>query len=99
MERMKEYREALSTNPKARYRDAEIIHFHKNLPDSFFKELAAPKKIWRKVEGKFQMVYETVAGVADHAHDCLRYAHAARENMDGIDIDLVCDNFEKKARI
>ncbi|WP_141732427.1 terminase gpA endonuclease subunit [Oligoflexus tunisiensis] len=97
MERMKEYREALGTNPKARYRDAEIIHFHKNLPDSFFKELAAPKKIWRKVEGKFQMVYETVAGVADHAHDCLRYAHAARENMDGINIDQVCENFEKRA--
>jgi phage terminase large subunit GpA-like protein len=98
IQKFNEYRDTLKTDLSTRYRDAEIIHFHKSLPERFFKELAAPKKIWRKVEGKFQMIYETVAGVDDHAHDCLRYAHAARDYMSDIDIEKVCDDFDGKVK-
>jgi len=92
--RYSEHREALKTAACAvPYCFPEIIHFHKGLSPSFFKELTAPKSIWKKSEGRMQMAYETVAGVADHAHDCMRYADAAREFLD-INIDKACDDLE-----
>jgi phage terminase large subunit GpA-like protein len=91
--KFREFQERKKTDQTATYRSADIIHFHKSLGEAFFKELTAPKSIWKKSDGKYQLTFETTAGVADHAHDCLRYADAAREIF-SVNIDQRCDELE-----
>lgn len=95
MSSRKEYRERVREGIKTEYRGAQLIHFHKGLDPSFYKEVSAPKARWVKREGGFQLAYESTDGVADHAHDCLRYADAARHFLD-INIDRLCDRLEEK---
>ncbi|MDQ3233316.1 MAG: phage terminase large subunit family protein [Pseudobdellovibrionaceae bacterium] len=76
------------------FRGPGITHFHQGLPETFFKELTAPKGKWVKKGNKAQLVYETTAGVADHAHDAIRYADAAREFMKP-NLDLITEDLEK----
>ncbi|HYX37988.1 MAG TPA: terminase gpA endonuclease subunit [Oligoflexus sp.] len=88
-----EIKDALKKGVALAYGGPGTIHFHKGLQDSFFKELTAPKAKWVKKGSKTQLSYETTAGVADHARDCMRYADAAREFMNR-NIDAICDGLE-----
>ncbi|HYX32596.1 MAG TPA: terminase gpA endonuclease subunit [Oligoflexus sp.] len=88
-----EIKDALKRGVALAYGGPGTIHFYKGLKDSFFKELTAPKPKWVKKGTKAQLSYETTAGVADHAHDCMRYADAAREFMNR-NIDAICDGLE-----
>jgi phage terminase large subunit GpA-like protein len=75
------------------YAGPGLIHFRPGLDDCFFKELTTPKAKWVRRDGKDQLTYMTVAGMDDHAHDCIRYADAAREFMHQ-DIDAICDQLD-----
>jgi hypothetical protein len=75
------------------YTGPGLIHFKPGLDHSFFKELTTPKAKWVRRDGKDQLTYTTVAGMDDHAHDCIRYADAAREFMHQ-DIDGICDQLD-----
>ncbi len=60
---------------------------------SFYSQLTAPKAKWVRRDGKFMQVYETTDGVADHAHDCMRYADAAFCFLN-VDINQICDELD-----
>jgi phage terminase large subunit GpA-like protein len=92
----KAHKECIKNGIVSEHGGPQILHFHKGLDPSFFKEVAAPKAKWVKREGSFQLVYESTDGVADHAHDCLRYADAARHFLD-INIERLCDKLDGAA--
>lgn len=93
LDHLRSVEQSLKDGKRIPYSGPGIIHFHKNLGSNFFKEIAAPKALWGKRNGQYQLVYETVAGVADHAHDCMRLADAARE-FTGLNIDAICDELD-----
>ncbi len=93
----KDHKEKLKNGIASDHGGPQILHFHRRLDSSFFKELAAPKAKWVKREGSFQLIYESTDGVADHAHDCLRYADAARHFLD-INIERLCDQLDGNAK-
>ena len=80
-------------DPDLKFEGPGICHFHKNLPDSFFKEMAAPRAIRKKFNGNYRQVIEAADGVPDHAFDCSRYADAALYWLK-IDLDRHCDELD-----
>ncbi len=70
------------------YAGPQVMHFHHELSEKFFKELTGPKAKWAKSGGKWVQVYEGTK--EDHAHDAMRYADAAFCFLD-LDINRICD--------
>lgn len=93
MKKLEEMQAARRRGVTLEFAGPGLIHFNPALPDSFFREITAPKAKWVRRDGKDELTYTTVAGVDDHAHDCIRYADAAREYMRQ-DIDAICDQFD-----
>ncbi|WP_327356418.1 terminase gpA endonuclease subunit [Pseudobacteriovorax antillogorgiicola] len=92
--RAQKMKEVLAEDDKViDYSGPQVMHFHKGLPSTFYKQLTAPKSKWAKRDGKWQQVYETTDKVADHAHDSARYADAAFGFLN-IDIDRLCKELD-----
>jgi phage terminase large subunit GpA-like protein len=91
--KLEEIKAAQRRGQTMEYTGPGLIHFKPGLDHSFFKELTTPKAKWVRRDGKDQLTYTTVAGMDDHAHDCIRYADAAREFMHQ-DIDAICDQLD-----
>jgi phage terminase large subunit GpA-like protein len=94
--KLEEMRTAARNGMTMAYGGPGLMHFRPGLKESFYKELTAPKSKWVKRDGKDQLAYFTTPGIDDHAHDCMRYADAAREFM-GQNIDEICGQLERLA--
>ncbi|SMF80748.1 phage terminase large subunit family protein [Pseudobacteriovorax antillogorgiicola] len=98
IDKAKEIKEALKNgNQLISYSGPQVMHFHKGLRESFYRQLTAPKAKWVRQEGQMIRTYVTTDHVADHAHDAMRYADAAFCFW-AQDINSVCDDLDGRAQ-